>query len=105
ADCETAVRLLKQWLPEITSLRDVTPAQLKAHLHHLPSRVSLRALHVVSEIDRVQKALKCLEKDDAVGFGKLMDASHYSLKDLYEVSTPELDLLVSIATALKGCYG
>lgn len=104
-DCETAVRLLKQWLPEITSLRDVTPAQLKAHLHHLPSRVSMRALHVVSEIDRVQKSLKCLEKDDAVGFGKLMDASHYSLKDLYEVSTPELDLLVSIAMTLKGCYG
>ena len=104
-DCDTAVRILKQWIPGITSLRDISPAQLKMHLHHLSPRVSLRALHVVNEIDRVQKSLSCLEQDDAVGFGKLMGTSHYSLKDLYEVSTPELDLLVSIATTLKGCYG
>jgi galactokinase len=105
ADCETAVGLLKHWLPEITSLRDVTPAQLKTYLHHLPSRVSLRALHVVNEIARVLESLKCLEQDDAVGFGKLMIASHYSLKDLYEVSIPELDLLVSAASTIDGCYG
>ncbi|MGB4594888.1 MAG: galactokinase [Anaerolineaceae bacterium] len=105
ADCEMAVKLLKKQLPEINSLRDVTPAQLKANLHHLPSRISLRALHVVNEIDRVQRSLKYLESNDAVGFGKLMYASHNSLKDLYEVSNPELDLLVSVASTLKGCYG
>jgi galactokinase len=98
-DCETAVKLLKQWLPEITALRDVTPAQLRSHLHQLPSRVSLRALHVVNEIERVRKSLTCLERDDAVGFGKLMYTSHY------EVSIPELDLLVSIASTLDGCFG
>lgn len=105
ADCEMAVAVLKQHLPEVNSLRDVSPAQLKTNLHHLSARVSLRALHVVNEIDRVQKSLKCLQKDDAVGFGKLMYASHNSLKELYEVSIPELDLLVSEASTLKGCYG
>lgn len=105
ADCETALKILKKQLPEITSLRDVTPAQLKAHLHRLPPRVSLRALHVVNEIDRVQKSLKFLENDDAVSFGKLMYASHNSLRDMYEVTTPELDLLVTAASILKGCYG
>jgi galactokinase len=59
----------------------------------------------VEEIDRVEKAQKLLAAGDAVGFGKLVYACHVSLRDLYEVSIPELDAMVEAALPLPGCYG
>jgi galactokinase len=105
ASCEEAVRLLQQDLPNIRALRDVTPAQFQAHAHRLPPTVRMRAQHVVEECDRVDEAIVKLEAGDAAGFGKLMFAGHASLRDLYEVSVPELDSLVSIASSLPGCLG
>ncbi len=61
--------------------------------------------HVVEEIKRVSRASECLLHDDASGFGKLMFEGHQSLRDLYEVSCPELDALVEIADGLPGCLG
>ncbi len=104
-ECTKAVELLKHWLPDIQSLRDVTPADLRKHIHKLPTHISLRALHVVNEIHRVEKALKALNAHDAAAFGKLMLESHQSLKDLYGVSTSVLNLLVDIASISPGCYG
>ena len=57
------------------------------------------------EIKRVKKACRCLIEDDAIGFGQMMVDGHASLRDLYEVSIPELDALVKIASNLDGCYG
>ena len=100
AQCEEAVRRLG-----VAALRDVTPEQLRVRSTELPPLIRRRAQHVVEENQRVLDAAAALEQDDLVTFGQLMDASHASLRDLYEVSTPELDALVEIARAVPGCYG
>lgn len=105
AACEKAVELLKEGLPNIQSLRDVSPTELEENKNLLPEEVYKRAKHVVGEIERVNLAADYLMQDDAVRFGKLMQAGHHSLRDLYEVSCPELDALVEIASSLPGCYG
>ncbi len=105
AVCEQAVRLLRARLPRISALRDVTPAHLEANADLLPPVVHRRARHVVSEIERTLAAAAALERGDLPRFGALMDASHASLRDDYEVSIPELDALVEIARGLPGCYG
>jgi galactokinase len=105
AACEEAVRLLRPDLPGISTLRDVSPEDFNRLCKKLPEVVQKRARHVVEEIERLQQALLLLEKDNVAGFGKLMNACHASLRDLYEVSCPELDVMVRIAQSLDGCYG
>jgi galactokinase len=105
SDCETAARLLNSVYPNIHSLRDVTPNQLDVARDQMPAVVFKRARHVVTEIARVQQALICLQNQDARGFGKLMLETHASLRDDYEVSTPELDVLVESAMEQPGCMG
>ena len=105
ASCEKAVELLHSRLPTIQSLRNVTLDQLHANADLLSTEIYKRARHVVEEINRVNLASECLMKDDAKGFGRLMLGGHQSLRDLYEVSCPELDALVEIASGLPGCFG
>lgn len=105
ATCEEAVRLLQRDLPDIRSLRDVSPDAFNRLSTTLSKTVRMRAQHVVEEIARVEKAVDLLAAGDASGFGKLMFAGHASLRDLYEVSIPELDTLVEIARSLPGCLG
>ena len=103
--CEQAVELLRSRLPAIKTLRDVSSDQLHANADMLSAEIYKRARYVVAEINRVNLASECLMKDDAKGFGRLMLASHQSLRDMYEVSCPELDALVEIASGLSGCFG
>jgi galactokinase len=105
AACEQAVSLLRQALPGIRALRDVTPVQLTAYAHFLPEIIYKRARHVVEECARVDQAVDLLKEGKGEGFGQLMFAGHASLRDLYEVSCPELDRLVEIAATLPGCLG
>jgi len=105
AACEQAVELLRQYLPQIHSLRDVQPTEFAAYSVYLPALISRRAEHVVKEIARVESAVRALQRKDARAFGALMFAGHASLRDLYEVSTPELDALVEIARGLPGIIG
>jgi galactokinase len=105
AACEEAVRHLQQFLPEITSLRDVSPAQYAQYADGLSERVRRRGQHVVDEIARVEESVTLLKGGDIAGFGQLMIQGHESLRDLYEVSTPELNALVEIALEQPGCYG
>ena len=105
AACEQAVALLKQALPGIRALRDVSPEQLKDYAQLLPAIIYKRARHVVEECTRVDQAALLLKQGDAPGFGRLMFEGHASLRDLYEVSCPELDRLVEIAASLPGCLG
>lgn len=105
AECEYAVQTLQMFIPGVSSLRDVSTAQFNELAHHLPENERKRARHVVEEIERVHQASICLAQDDAVGFGKLMAAGHTSLRDLFEVSLPELDALVESALEIEGCYG
>lgn len=104
-DCETAVSLLKTLYPSIRALRDLSPSELEAGKTLLPQRVYMRARHVVTECLRVQQALRMLEEQDAAGFGRLMVETHRSLREDYEVSCPELDVMVESALALPGCLG
>ena len=103
--CEQAVQLLRKYLPGIQSLRDVSTVELAAYSPYLPPEIARRAEHVVKEIHRVDQAIIALNRGDAQMFGGFMYASHKSLRDLYQVSLPELDSLVEIARGLSGIYG
>jgi galactokinase len=105
ADCEAGVRAIARLWPGVRALRDVTPEQLEAHRDALPPQVYRRCRHVVTENERVLRAAEALATGDAVRFGELMYASHASLRDDYEVSCAELDLLVELAAACGGVLG
>jgi galactokinase len=105
ADCEEAVRLLSADLPGITSLRDVGLEAFNRLSSRLPARVQKRARHVVEEIERTRRAVPLLAAGDMIAFGRLLNDCHASLRDLYEVSIPELDTMVRVAQSLPGCYG
>ena len=89
----------------VPALRDVSPRQLAAERDRLDPVVARRAAHVVGENERVTQAAQLLVRGDAAGFGELMNASHASSRENFENSTPELDLLVEIATGLPGVLG
>jgi len=103
--CEDAVQLLHKRWPSVNSLRDVDPASMPGWEELLPEPLRRRARHVVNENNRVLQAVKALERGDAEEFGRLMNQSHISLRDDYEVSCPELDLLVETAWQTEGVYG
>ena len=105
ADCEEAAGILRGIYPEVKTLRDVSPEQLKAAKSALDERVFRRALHVVGECDRVRKAVEFLDKGDADSFGALWFESHESSRVNFENSTPELDYLVELAHSLPGALG
>lgn len=105
AECEEGVRLLKKALPGIIALRDVSTAQLEQHHHLLPGKIQQRCRHVVTENERVLHAAAAFEKGDFPAIAKLMADSHTSLRDDYEVSCRELDLMVEIAGSQKGVLG
>ena len=105
AACEEAARLLQKDLPDIKSLRDVSVEDFNRFAGKLPDEVSKRARHVVEEIERTNQAEALLEAGNVQRFGELMNECHISLRDLYEVSCPELDVMVRIAQSLEGCYG
>jgi galactokinase len=104
-DCEEAVRLLKVDLPGIQALRDVGPDEFNRLCRILPPRVEKRARHVVEEIARTRRAVDFLTASDIICFGRLMNECHVSLRDLYEVSSYELDVMVETAQVIKGCAG
>ena len=105
AACEEAVRLLSRDLPGIKALRDVSVEDSNRLSHTLPVTVGKRARHVVEEIERTRQAIPLLERGKTHEFGQLMNACHISLRDLYEVSIPELDQMAQIAQPLPGCFG
>jgi galactokinase len=105
ADCEAGVAALKNTFPKISALRDVTVEQLQQAGGSLPEVVLRRCRHVISENRRVQDAAAALNAGNMATFGALMEASHASLRDDYEVSCEELNLLVDIALPIEGVYG
>ncbi len=106
SECEEAVEGLKKSLPGITCLADITPEQFEKFRSDIKNPISAkRAEHVVYEIDRVVKSREALNKNDIAEFGRLMNASHDSLRDLYEVTGVELDTLVDEARKVSGVLG
>lgn len=105
ADCEESVRRLRRFKPDISALRDVSEAELERHRDSLSEVAFRRCLHVITENLRVREGAQMLRSGDITGFGDLMYESHRSLRDLYEVSCRELDILVDIAEGIDGVYG
>jgi galactokinase len=105
ATCEEAVRLIGARLPGVRALRDVSMEQLQALQDELPEVVFKRSRHVISENARTLESVAALQRGDLASFGQLMNASHVSQRDDYEVSCPEIDALVELAWQVAGCYG
>lgn len=103
--CRLAVRALREVEPELRALRDVEPGFLEAERSLLDENVYRRAKHVVDEMARPFALSVALASGDLVEAGRLMDASHFSLRDLYEVSSPELDLITDLARRRPACFG
>ena len=105
AETEEALAKLKTVLPDITCLADVTPEMFERHKTVLCGKVRDRAEHVVYECARVNASVAALDRGDLLSFGRLLNESHASLKDLYEVTGVELDALSGAARAEVGCIG
>jgi galactokinase len=105
AECEHAVNWFRRRLPHVRSLRDVTLADLEQHGKGMSSEAYRRARHVISENARVLAAASALERGELGVLGRLMAESHSSLRRDYEVSCPELDLMVELAAGQQGVYG
>ncbi|MBX3001840.1 MAG: galactokinase [Caldilineaceae bacterium] len=105
AQCEEGVRILQSVLPGISALRDVSSAQLEVHKDLLPSIIYRRCRHVVTENERVQSTVDALSRGDLAEVGRLMAASHASLRNDYEVSSDALDAMVSAMSSAEGCFG
>jgi len=104
-ECNQAVAILKGHYPAICALRDVSLAELESVKAGMPENVYRRARHVVSECQRVLDAAEALDHGDGKKFGQLMVATHASLRDDYEVSCAELDVLVESAMRIPDCLG
>lgn len=106
SECDQAVADLKGAFPDLTLLGQLTPALFESSANLINNEtVRRRARHVVEEIDRVQQSMAVLGKDDLAAFGALMNASHDSLRDLYEVTGKELDAMVEAARKVPGVLG
>ena len=105
AECERGVELLRERLPKIRALRDVSAAEFEKYENELPDPVRRRCRHVITENDRTLKAAEALERGDRERLGELMQASHESLRDDYQVSCRELDMMVEIASHREGVFG
>jgi len=105
AQCQEGIRLLARFLPGVHALRDITLDNLAAYAAEMPKVVYRRCRHVVSENLRVHEYADAMNACDVRRIGELMRASHLSLRDDYEVSCPELDLMVYLAHQQNGVIG
>jgi len=98
--CEEVARHFK-----VKALRDINLEQLETEKSRLDKLLYHRARHIVSENQRVLQAVDALSTGDAKNFGILMNASHISMRDDFEISRKEMDQMVEIAQGQPGCYG
>jgi galactokinase len=104
-ECEQAVRALSSIIRGLQTLRDLSSEVLRAHASQLDPVIYRRCRHIASENERVTAAAAALARADLKAFGRLMCESHRSLRDDYEVSCDELDLMVRLAEQIDGVYG
>ena len=102
AECEAGVAALAEIDPSVSSLRDATPSLLDEAAGRIDPVVMRRCRHVVAENERVLATVAALEVGDRAAVGRLFAESHASLRDLFEVSSPELDALVEIGASVPG---
>ena len=112
-ECEEGVRILQRYLPQVQALRDVSSDQFVEYVGQMQvqsskfkvQKVRQRCRHIIYENERVLKSVAALRAGDLGAFGRLMNESHASLRDDYEVSCPELDIMVEVAWKVDGVYG
>lgn len=104
SETELALNLLKE-KAEISCLADLTPAQFEKINGVLRGKVLDRARHVVEECERVRLAVEAMKSGDMPALGEILNASHASLRDLYEVTGAELDALADAAQSHPACLG
>ncbi len=104
-ECEEGVRFFQKWNPRIHALRDVSVELVERHVQELAAIIAKRSTHVVRENQRTLDAARALTTGDLDRMKKLMRDSHASLRDLYEVSCRELDIMVDAAEGLPGYCG
>lgn len=105
AQCKTATEALRQVNPSIESLRDATPEDVEHAREYMDETSYKRAKHVTTENERTLQAKEELERGNWVRVGELMNQSHASMRDDYQVSCDEVDVLVDIAQKFPGVYG
>lgn len=105
-ECAEGVKILSEFCGrKATTLREFTSSEFNTYASRLPETIMRRCRHVISENERVLNCEKLLNAGDLIGFGKLMNDSHESLRRDFEVSCPELDLLVGITQKNDGVLG
>jgi galactokinase len=103
--CEEGVRLLAPYLGPIKALRDVTPEDLERCRKKLPDLIYRRCRHVVTENARVLEAERALNAGDYAACGRAMNASHESMRDDFEITCKEIDILAALGRVTRGVYG
>jgi galactokinase len=98
--CETAAAFFG-----VPALRDVTMQEFESRSSGLDPLTLRRARHIISENERTLEAAKAMQRGDAIQLGRLMVDSHNSMRDDFEISNRELNLMVEIALVQPGCYG
>ncbi len=104
-ECETGVEYFNGIKSSIHFLRDISPELFNKFREKLPDNIKKRCEHVVFENERVLECVRALEQKNIIGAGGLLYESHDSLRDLYEVSCSELDIMVEIAKTIDGNMG
>jgi galactokinase len=105
AECREALAYFRGLNPRVTALRDVAVETVRSHALELPPVAAARAVHVTSEIQRTLEAAAALRRGDLLRFGELLRQSHHSLREDYEVSCPELDVIVDVLHGVEGVLG
>jgi galactokinase len=103
--CETGARFFAERIPGVKALRDVSIEQFQNYAGELPEKIRKRCRHVITEDARVTLAAGALARHDLHKFGELVGESHVSLRDDFEVSCRELDVMVELAAKVEGVYG
>ena len=105
-ECAKAVEAFKTVMPEVKALAEISPEEFEKNKSVIKDDIIRnRAEHVIYEHNRVKESVKVLSEGNVEKFGELMNDSHDSLRDLYEVTGEELDTLVSAARKVDGCIG
>ena len=105
AEIEAGADILRRHRPEIMALRDATVADLNKWGSEMPANVLKRCRHVVTENARVLAAADAFRSSNLTHFGELMRQAHISLRDDFEASCKEIDILVALANKQPGCFG
>ncbi|MDR2201337.1 MAG: galactokinase [Clostridiales bacterium] len=105
AEVTAALELLQTRLPRAKNLADVSVGDFEGAKGVLSGKILDRARHVVYECDRVKRSVAAMRRGDIAELGRLLNESHYSLRDLYEVTGKELDALTNFSRGAAGCIG